>query len=389
MPYNSQNLLGEIALENKSLTAKPSNKHLSELDSLRGLLAIWVAISHMVCLCGFDTIALPRPLDKIWAEFIYSSSAVSVFIILSGFVISYQLNRYRMSYGQFIRNRFFRIYPVYCICLLIGIASTCLLPYILFNASWKANSYFNMLIPVSNEERSNIIGHTVSHLFLINGMTDLILPYSAITILVPAWSISLEWQYYMVAPLINRMLRYPLFLVLLAVGAIYGGSFVHDLSDRKTAYLLQYLPFFLLGIFTCLIFELISGTDSENTDFRILPTFLLIFALFSNWNKIPIAIWCIVITVSIYQSKTNLIYRVLNYQKLIYLGKISYPLYLLHWPFFIIQIYFLVLLFPGIAQGAVLGILISTLPILIYFSHLMHQRIEKPMIALGKKFNRG
>lgn len=111
-----------------------SFSRVAELDGLRGLLAAWVALSHIFCWSGFATVSLPWPWGKFWPAFVFAEPAVEVFIILSGFAISFLLHTRQHSYAEFMRGRFFRIYPTYLVCLGAGIATLYATPFILQQA---------------------------------------------------------------------------------------------------------------------------------------------------------------------------------------------------------------------------------------------------------------
>ncbi len=71
------------------MDTKPKLARVDEFDSLRGLLATWVAVSHILCWTGFAETVLPRPFGRFWPDFISAQPAVEIFIILSGFAISF------------------------------------------------------------------------------------------------------------------------------------------------------------------------------------------------------------------------------------------------------------------------------------------------------------
>ena len=93
------------------MSTQPNNSigRVQELDGLRGLLALWVALAHILVWCGFLDTTLPWPLSSAWGNFIQARSAVEVFFILSGFAISYLIGQRPTGYGAFIAGRFCRI----------------------------------------------------------------------------------------------------------------------------------------------------------------------------------------------------------------------------------------------------------------------------------------
>ena len=84
------------------------------LDVLRGLLAIWVVLHHIVLFGGFNPHVYPW---RLLAH--HGQEAVAVFFILSGFAITKSLYARPQHLTSFLIARFWRIYPVYLIALVI------------------------------------------------------------------------------------------------------------------------------------------------------------------------------------------------------------------------------------------------------------------------------
>src|SRR5258708_33307644 len=142
-------------------------KHLPELDCARCALAWWVVINHCFVASGVAFKAATDP----WTQLLmHGDWAVDGFIILSGFVIAKLISEKPEPYLGYISRRFLRLYPVYLICLALAVL---------------------LLSPRLDP------GLLVSHLALAQG---LLTGSGSTAILVPSWSISLEWQYYLIAP---------------------------------------------------------------------------------------------------------------------------------------------------------------------------------------------
>ncbi|MGA7936760.1 MAG: acyltransferase family protein, partial [Kovacikia sp.] len=97
-------------------------RRITEFEGLRALLAWWFFLGHALVFSGFtDSKSLP-----IFASWLLENGyAVDVFIILSGFVIFLLLDTNpHKSYAQFIVERLFRIYPIFLVALLVGVALT-------------------------------------------------------------------------------------------------------------------------------------------------------------------------------------------------------------------------------------------------------------------------
>jgi peptidoglycan/LPS O-acetylase OafA/YrhL len=81
---------------------------LAELDGLRGLAAVAVVLFHFTC--RYDEMFAPR--GGLWIRFAGGQFGVSLFFMISGFVILMTLER-TVHPGQFLWRRFTRLYPAY------------------------------------------------------------------------------------------------------------------------------------------------------------------------------------------------------------------------------------------------------------------------------------
>ena len=227
----------------------PRSQHVGQFDGLRGLLALWVVISHILCWCGWADATFPWPLSRLWSAFIFAQPAVETFMILSGFAISFLLHQNQPPYYIFIVGRFFRIYPVYALCLTLGIATTYLTPVVLDTSLWRDTIYYNWIGSYSVQERANITTHSLSHATLLFGLLPKsILPYSTGTLLPPSWSITLEWQYYLVAPAIAWLVRSGTGMLCVVFAVLVGLHYSHVWQNPENAFLPAQLPLFLMGI---------------------------------------------------------------------------------------------------------------------------------------------
>ena len=94
-------------------------KRFDAIEGLRGWLAWAVVFWH--CIYMFGIHKLYPQVDKLH---MVGDFAVCLFIIISGFVITNLLLEKREPYGRYIYRRFLRLYPVYIICLALGIIGT-------------------------------------------------------------------------------------------------------------------------------------------------------------------------------------------------------------------------------------------------------------------------
>lgn len=376
------------------MDTQPKLPRVDELDALRGLLATWVAVSHVLCWSGFATVALPRPFGQLWPDFIFAQPAVEIFIILSGFAISFLLHAKKQSYMDFMRGRFFRIYPTYLVCLALGIKTIYLIPSIIQQAPWRDTIYFQWVGAVSQSELQHTFAHILSHLTLLNGLIPRsILPDSTGTLLPPAWSISLEWQYYIVAPVIALFVRSGIRLLFLSIVAYVGIRLGGYWVNPQLAFLPAQLPLFLVGIGSYHLYSHFARTPGwRSTKFAVPVAALLSGAVLLSWHSVALAAWglalgCIFVEGNGLFARTLCVVRkVLLHPWLQRLGSISYPLYLVHWPIIIICLTLLLRWKPTIHSAeAAAWLLLFAMPLILLAAGLLHRFVEVPLMKLGKR----
>lgn len=163
----------------KEATVVPLSPQIWHVLSLmRFVLALIVAASHLRSgeAVGGALNVMVRALGSLGGH-----AAVISFLLISGFSIAHSL---RQQPQGFIRRRFWRIYPVY----LIGLLFTLL-------ASVGLTDHRELTLELSEN------GLTwAAHLFMLQGVTC-----EAVASNVPLWTLSLEWWFYMLSPLLIRL----------------------------------------------------------------------------------------------------------------------------------------------------------------------------------------
>ena len=169
---------------------KPSA--LMPLDGLRAIAVLWVFGLHTLVLNSSTSYYLPclftdEPEYKgkmFWLKpVVYGDLGVDIFFVLSGFLIAFVLFKDIKKYGSidywnFIRSRFFRIWP--------AMAAYCL------------NNLISMLtspVPEGQPPRTagDIVSAVVPPLFFVNNLYG---PEQHL------WSIAVEFQFYLISPLL-------------------------------------------------------------------------------------------------------------------------------------------------------------------------------------------
>lgn len=150
---------------------------LQPLTGIRFYAALIVFISHVALLPGMDRLAAPYPI------FDLGGLGVSVFFVLSGFILTYNYaDRFQTgpragSWSGFLWDRLTKIYPVHFFTFLLALPIQIFSPNLPLD--WRA-------VPC--------------HLLLIQCFLPFAYPPLSQYLNVPSWSVSCEWFFYLLAP---------------------------------------------------------------------------------------------------------------------------------------------------------------------------------------------
>ena len=307
---------------------------LKHLQSLRGILALWIFICHSF---AFALRGQEFGLISKVVNFLPSGAqTVNVFIILSGFVITMVLTEKNENLKQFYIRRVFRIYPVYIISLVIAFI---LFPWMISDVlkvlPWgDSSSYYKDLIAKTETTWSK--GWLIFCLQFLNVqglVAHTVIPIASGAILPVAWSISLECQFYAVAPLLiansknKHVLRW---LLILLIGLVSVVLTQFNPWGFSKAFLLVSFGYFMLGIASYDVYRFLCKNSLSLTIIQIFSILVLIFLLFGKvW---AILIWVFFMLFSfIRQGKIeDIIRKFVESRLLVFLGDISYSIYLWH-----------------------------------------------------------
>lgn len=368
---------------------------VGELEGLRGLLALWVVVAHGFAWTGHWENPLPRRLAGWWEGFVGAGAAVDTFMILSGFAIACLLEARPQGYADYLRERAFRIYPVYIITLLIALACAPLSGFVLSTAGWRGTMYFRWIESLAAQESGARVSHLVWHLSLLHGLPSRnFLPGSAGTVLAPAWSITLEWQYYLIAPVLLRLWRgSPVVGWVVAGGISILGMVAADAwRNPQLAFLPSCLPLFLVGVLSHdLHRSKIIRAGGAGLPSLVVPL-VLTFVLVAGWHVTAMVIWTLAFGAVMVRGE-DILARGLGWIRAglchplsTALGRISYPLYLVHWPVIVGWLALWLWWDPSMGAGVALVVLLATaVPLALLVAAWIHRWIELPAIAWGKR----
>ena len=345
-----------------------SIKYRPEIDGLRAIAVISVIIYH---------------LNENWLP--GGFLGVDIFFVISGFLITgiiiTEIQQNSFSFKQFYTRRIKRIYPAFItVMALVSFIASAIFIYNDFNKLRKT-------IELSIAFLSNF------YLGLTQGYFDLSANEN------PAlhiWSLAVEEQYYLIFPLILTLaykkfreikvlfiITLILFFILLSTSFI-PASFYKEVLHQPNIYYLSNLRFpellvgSLLAIYHCS--NKIQLSTQVSNILAILSTLLLFSCLFLMNNDIAfipgvtLILPCIFTALVIYTtSQNNIIKLCLSNKAIVFIGKISYSLYLYHWIFIALAYYI-----TGEKQINNQSIAIVTV-LTIIFSVLSYYLIEQPI----------
>jgi len=267
-------------------------------------------------------------------------SGVDIFFVISGYlmtgIVLRGLQTERFSFIGFLQKRGQRILPA-LIFLIFFLIIVCFFIYL-------PNDF---LLLAENS--------TASLLFISNMMYAFDGNYFAASantnILLHTWSLSVEWQFYVLLPIVlvvvNKVLKNDRtkYLVFFTIVALLSFALSLVLTERLPAYSFYLLPtrswemlaggiafllspclkdstrkYLAIGGYVMLVacISLLNVGQSWPGLFTLLPVLGTCMIIISNWND----------------------FKVLKLRGVQFLGKISYSLYLWHWPLFVLLNYF-------------------------------------------------
>ncbi len=288
------------------------------LTGLRFWLALWVIINHLVGKGHvYEPVAqmLPGPLQAILRG---GYQAVPTFFVLSGFVLArtYAATQWnRANLWKYLAGRFARVYPVYLLSLLI------VLPFI---------------VRAKDQPKGWLVA---MHLTLMQGWW--VGHYTA-GWNTPAWSLSCEMFFYLVFPLLIILMKDWGWVGTLCAGllacAMTPAMVIGGFSDQIKP--IVHLPDFLMGIAAFRAFDLLTKRRTEAAGKWLYGMGILGSAAIIGYAQLlPKAV-----TANMLLRPMNAVLllglglgggwiaRGLSTRPMVYLGKASYGMYILHIP---------------------------------------------------------
>jgi peptidoglycan/LPS O-acetylase OafA/YrhL len=323
---------------------------------------------------------------------------------LSGFVIASSLISQSKDggYFKFIVRRSFRIMPVYLFCLAVAILLFDVRYIARTEADWLSAIQVSSYVNYSSGVREHFIQYFILALSLLQGcVPDQILNHAGDAFLAPAWSLSLEWQFYIVAPLlVATIVRSTILGLAVLVGMALISICINSygLTFSFGAFLPLRFPFFFLGIITAgIMFERSKAERIPGKYFFALGSALVVVAIMKEGASsfFSALLWIFGVLLVVFGDRYALtkktkafVIGVLKQKALAWVGATSYSTYLIH--VVVIDIVGFFFVRYGVSVGGVMsaGICLFVMLVVLFtliVSSAIHYFVEKPFILIGKK----
>lgn len=298
---------------------------LQSLTPLRGIAALWVVLYHYSAqyLPALHAGRITHLLDKGYL-------AVDLFFMLSGFVLTHVYWRVfvepvRGSYGRFLLARIARLYPLHLFVLSLFLATALAARAV----EYATKGTFE---PLAIEGARSVTA-LAANVFMLQGLRASELSWNY-----PAWSISVEFIAYLGFPLalpwVWRARRsWKVALLLMLVAALAGfAALTHDDFDQWDGplTLMRCMPEFLLGSLLYAAFARGTWISVLRRDAVLVGLAAALLALLHLGTSDLLVILLFPPLILAAVANTGRPARFLNIAPLVWLGEVSYSLYLFH-----------------------------------------------------------
>jgi peptidoglycan/LPS O-acetylase OafA/YrhL len=279
------------------LNENKHNERISELDALRGIAAASVMLFHYT-LTGVDGIVRGF-------SFKYGFLGVQLFFMISGFVIFMTIDKTKKS-TDFIVSRFSRLFPAYWMAIFLTVSITLLFSSIPFNELFSIKQ------------------------ILIN-LTMLQYWFKVKDIEAAYWTLAIELTFYLIMLTIFILKKLEhienICIVWLFMVVVIDTIDMPFKNYINAIFILKHAALFIGGICFFLIKK--NGFNKKINIILISSLLVELYTIYIDDTRI-IPLLAICLFYSIFYLYIHGKLKFLSNKILIYLGSISYPLYLIH-----------------------------------------------------------
>lgn len=344
------------------------------LDGLRGIAILLVLLWHYIaCLIrpGSGSISLIRSLLA------SSWSGVDLFFVLSGFLLGRILlvNIHSSNYySTFYIRRILRIFPLYYLFLILYFIVRFLFYQCTQENSIPSWAYF---------------AH-IQNFFMKNSFGDSNLGIT--------WSLAIEEQFYLLLPLLIRFSRqYIKYIILTGIilapvlRYFFGGNAAYVLLPARIDSLL-----IGVGLAYLYVYDKLIWVRNRTLELIVLIAIILgliaLLSVYTEWNKtggvfnhsVYAILYSIILLITV-EGRWKLLNKILETPVLIFIGKISYGLYLIHVAMITLVFFLIKKSSPTLNSITDFLIVIFSFLICVAVLFLSNKYFETPIRSLGKK----
>lgn len=355
------------------------SQRFAPVDALRGLAALMVVWLHV------SEVFITLPAVKAQGTLLFDIAknlnfgrlGVLVFFAISGFVIPSSLRGDKqLGLKKFVVRRFFRLYPAFWFSILLALPSVWWL--------W---------------------GRAISPELIVTNLTMLPVLFGNEQILGLYWTLETELAFYTLCVIlfVCNVLQQPRALFLISsLGIVIFVAFAANALPRPSVSQWILMPLHLAVMFWGAIIRLVYENKTLTISIKHwqIPVWLLVFLLAFAFLSYAAASWfsyyktgdirnlheAVAYPIAIIGFLFSVFVLPITHRAVVWLGTISYSLYLLH-PAVFYPLRWWVAQHPDYAQFPLTIYLVICLCLSILVAWLGYRFVEMPAIALGRKYS--
>jgi peptidoglycan/LPS O-acetylase OafA/YrhL len=379
-----------------SAVSEQKTSKLDFLEGFRGLACAYVVLYHFwyEISIAYSSV-LPSGVKSFFRFLNFGNCSVAVFIAISGYCLMLSTVRsssdsLKNGWKVFLIRRCRRILPGYYVCFLLG---------------WLMMANFDFLqrsLLFQNAVPKYVFAGNIAHLFLVHNMNK----NWVFNINPPLWSVAVEWQiYFMYAfvmmPLYKKFKSTALLISGLVLSVcLFGVSRIPVLSHNEFFWPHSWFVFiFAMAAYGAWYNYRVAsnGMDKFSTSVLVASVVLCMVTLvilhicfndkwLENHNYIAeilsgfiatgVMVFCIN---SVLMSRKSRLAAFLSLQPVVFLGKISYSIYLYHC-FVMAIVIFLAMKYLGGGLLSLFVTLFTSLSLVVAISFFFYKYIERPFM---------